>query len=342
VRRLAKHAWRCVSFRFVRCMGRFLLSNCRHCGGAIFDAEDARGDTLARAGKASRATSGSARAGTRTLPPTCTDGRLITSRAVYTPLTPYMPDQVASWVRGEHVLSEPPTTWRRYSAGAQWGHMGMKKPSTATPAAPETEQRKQLPRQVSQATWHDAKEVRRAARHSAGRIGTPRSRRQRSRLRFKRASSSTAERLTRTTDVLAERHRLGAPVRVRKRVQRLTPTRQTAFRRFLHAVLPAFLDAVLPTRPAREHALRGRTRGAAQAPYNGPRDAAGPTRDQQCGALASTGCPRRLCACTLHRGRALAHAEGGAASREDGRQQMRRRVGRRSVLGVRPPCQPCS
>jgi CheY-like chemotaxis protein len=134
--------------------------------------------------------------------------------------------------------------------------MGMTKPSTATPAAPETEQCEQLPRQASQATWHDGKELGRSARRSAVRIGTPSSRRQLPRLRFKRASSSTAEPLTRTTDVLAAQHRIGASVRVRKRVQRLTPTRLTAFRRFLHALLYAFLQVYLSTRHARKHALR--------------------------------------------------------------------------------------
>jgi CheY-like chemotaxis protein len=132
----------------------------------------------------------------------------------------------------------------------------MKKPSTATPAVGEAEQREQLTRQASEATSHDAEELRRSGQHSAARLGMPTPRRWVPRLRFKRASSPTAVRLTHTPDVLAERPRLGAPVRVRKRVQRLTPTRQTAFRHCVHALLYAFLHAVLPTRHAREHVLR--------------------------------------------------------------------------------------
>jgi CheY-like chemotaxis protein len=132
----------------------------------------------------------------------------------------------------------------------------MKKPSSATPAAAEAEQGEQLPSHASPATRHDTEEMRRSVQHRAVRIGTPRSRRQLSRMRFKRASGFSAEPLTRTTDVLAERYRIGASVRVRKRVQRLTPTRQTAFRRFLHALQNVFLHAFLPKRHTRERALR--------------------------------------------------------------------------------------
>jgi CheY-like chemotaxis protein len=136
----------------------------------------------------------------------------------------------------------------------------MKKPGTDASAATEAGQHEHLLTQASQATWHDAKDVRQAAGHDAARIGMRTPHRQRPRIRYKRSSSSTSERLARTTDVLRRpRHPLGAVVRVRKRVQRPTPPRDTTLMRYLHALLYALLYAFRPKR----HALRPHEGGRA-------------------------------------------------------------------------------
>ncbi len=104
------------------------------------------------------------------------------------------------------------------------------------------------PEHVAVEKWHDADELRWAARHWATRIGVKVPRIQLRPMRSKWASISTAGRLTLNTDLLDVPRALGEFVIVHELVHLLAPNHGRVFKSFLHAYLPDW--------EARERALR--------------------------------------------------------------------------------------
>lgn len=96
--------------------------------------------------------------------------------------------------------------------------------------------------------WHDADELRWAARHWATRIGVKTPRIQVRAMNRKWASISTAGRLTLNTDLLGVPKPLGEFVIVHELVHLLAPNHGRVFKSFLHAYLPDW--------QTRERALR--------------------------------------------------------------------------------------
>lgn len=88
------------------------------------------------------------------------------------------------------------------------------------------------------ALWHDADELRWAARHWATRLGVKLARLQLRQMRNKWASISTAGRLTLNTDLLTVPRRLGDFVIVHELVHLLAPNHGKVFKSFMHAYLP--------------------------------------------------------------------------------------------------------
>src|SRR5712692_6513170 len=89
-----------------------------------------------------------------------------------------------------------------------------------------------------QARWHDADELRWAARHWAARIGVKTPQVHLRQMTNKWASISTSGRLTLNTDLLALPKPLGEFVIVHELVHLLVPNHGKVFKSFLHAYLP--------------------------------------------------------------------------------------------------------
>lgn len=126
------------------------------------------------------------------------------------------------------------------------------------------------PEQSAVERWHDADELRWAARHWATRIGVKVPRIQLRLMHSKWASISTAGRLTLNTDLLDVPKALGEFVIVHELVHLLAPNHGRVFKSFLHAYLPDW--------EARERALRRQTgkpaahlNGTTRAPRRGRR-----------------------------------------------------------------------
>jgi predicted metal-dependent hydrolase len=94
------------------------------------------------------------------------------------------------------------------------------------------------PEQAAVERWHDADELRWAARHWATRIGVKVPRIQLRPMHSKWASISTAGRLTLNTDLLGVPKPLGEFVIVHELVHLLAPNHGRVFKSFLHAYLP--------------------------------------------------------------------------------------------------------
>src|SRR5690242_17471765 len=90
----------------------------------------------------------------------------------------------------------------------------------------------------AQAYWHDAEELRWAARHWAVRIGVQTPQVHLRPMTTKWASISTAGRLTLNTDLLSLPKPLGEFVIVHELVHLLAPNHGRVFKSFLHAYLP--------------------------------------------------------------------------------------------------------
>lgn len=88
------------------------------------------------------------------------------------------------------------------------------------------------------AMWHDAEELRWAARHWATRIGVKMPYVQLRPMRSRWASISTAGRLTLNTELLALPKALGEFVIVHELVHLLVPNHGKVFKSFIHAYLP--------------------------------------------------------------------------------------------------------
>ncbi len=88
------------------------------------------------------------------------------------------------------------------------------------------------------ARWHDADELRWAARHWAARMGVKPTRIQLRPMSSKWASISTAGRLTLNTELLDLPKPLGEFVIVHELVHLLAPTHGRVFKSFMHAYLP--------------------------------------------------------------------------------------------------------
>jgi predicted metal-dependent hydrolase len=101
---------------------------------------------------------------------------------------------------------------------------------------------------AAQAMWHDADELRWAARHWATRMGVKLTRVQVRAMRNKWASISTAGRLTLNADLLEAPKALGEFVIVHELVHLLAPNHGKVFTSFMHAYLPDWEQ--------REHQLR--------------------------------------------------------------------------------------
>lgn len=86
--------------------------------------------------------------------------------------------------------------------------------------------------------WHDADDLRWAARHWAARIGVKASSIQLRHMRTKWASMSTAGRLTFNTDLLALPRELGEYVIVHELVHLLVPNHGRVFKSFMYAYMP--------------------------------------------------------------------------------------------------------
>jgi hypothetical protein len=86
--------------------------------------------------------------------------------------------------------------------------------------------------------WHDADELRWAARHWATRLGVKTPRIQLRPMTSKWASISTAGRLTLNTDLLDVPKPLGEFVIVHELVHLLAPNHGKVFKSFMHAYLP--------------------------------------------------------------------------------------------------------
>lgn len=93
-------------------------------------------------------------------------------------------------------------------------------------------------REAPEARWHDADELRWAARHWATRLGVKVARIQLRQMSSKWASISTAGRLTLNTDLLAVPQPLGEFVIVHELVHLLAPNHGRVFKSFMHAYLP--------------------------------------------------------------------------------------------------------
>lgn len=90
--------------------------------------------------------------------------------------------------------------------------------------------------------WHDADDLRWAARHWAARIGVKVSSIQLRHMRTKWASMSTAGRLTFNTDLLALPRELGEYVIVHELVHLLVPNHGRVFKSFMYAYMPDWQD----------------------------------------------------------------------------------------------------
>ncbi len=88
------------------------------------------------------------------------------------------------------------------------------------------------------ATWHDAEDLRWAARHWAVRIGVNVPQIHLRQMRSKWASISTAGRLTLNTELLGLPRSLGEYVIVHELVHLLAPNHGRVFKSFLYAYLP--------------------------------------------------------------------------------------------------------
>ena len=100
--------------------------------------------------------------------------------------------------------------------------------------------------------WHDADDLRWAARHWAARIGVKTSAIQLRHMRTKWASMSTAGRLTFNTDLLTLPRELGEYVIVHELVHLLVPNHGRVFKSFMYAYMPDW--------QARDRHLQGHTR----------------------------------------------------------------------------------
>lgn len=109
------------------------------------------------------------------------------------------------------------------------------------------------------AWWHDADELRWAARHWAARIGVRSPVIQLRVMRTKWASISLAGRLTLNIELLAVPKSLGEYVIVHELVHLLAPNHGRVFKSFLHAYLPDWQQ--------REHDLK---RHANTSPHQAP------------------------------------------------------------------------
>ena len=87
-------------------------------------------------------------------------------------------------------------------------------------------------------TWHDADDMRWAARHWATRIGVKVPQIHLRQMANKWASISTAGRLTLNTDLIALPRELGEFVIVHELVHLLTPNHGKVFKSFMYAYLP--------------------------------------------------------------------------------------------------------
>jgi predicted metal-dependent hydrolase len=86
--------------------------------------------------------------------------------------------------------------------------------------------------------WHDADELKWAARHWAARIGVKAPRIQVRRMRSKWASMSTAGRLTLNADLITIPRDLGEYVIVHELVHLLAPNHGKLFKSFMFAYMP--------------------------------------------------------------------------------------------------------
>lgn len=91
---------------------------------------------------------------------------------------------------------------------------------------------------MSSMTWHDAEDLRWAARHWATRISVKVPQIHLRQMANKWASISTAGRLTLNTDLLALPRELGEFVIVHELVHLLSPTHGKVFKSFMYAYLP--------------------------------------------------------------------------------------------------------
>ena len=91
---------------------------------------------------------------------------------------------------------------------------------------------------ATDARWHDADELRWAARHWAERIGVKVPQIHLRQMKSKWASISTAGRLTLNTDLLHLPQKLGEFAIVHELVHLLVPNHGKVFKSFMHAYLP--------------------------------------------------------------------------------------------------------
>lgn len=95
---------------------------------------------------------------------------------------------------------------------------------------------------MNKAKWHDADEIRWAARHWAARIGVKIRQIHIRQMKSKWASISTAGRLTLNTDLLNIPKKLGEYVIVHELVHLLAPNHGKVFKSFMYAYLPDWLE----------------------------------------------------------------------------------------------------
>jgi predicted metal-dependent hydrolase len=91
---------------------------------------------------------------------------------------------------------------------------------------------------IQQTTWHDAEDLRRAARHWATRIGVKPARVQIRAMQTKWASISTTGSMTLDLGLLTLPKELGEFVIVHELVHLLVPNHGRVFKSFMHAYLP--------------------------------------------------------------------------------------------------------
>jgi predicted metal-dependent hydrolase len=107
------------------------------------------------------------------------------------------------------------------------------------------------------ASWHDAEELRWAARHWAARIGVKLTRVQLRPMQTKWGSISTAGRLTLNTELVAMPKPLGEFVIVHELVHLLAPNHGRVFKSFMRAYMPDWQQ--------RDRELRQSTKRAGKA-----------------------------------------------------------------------------
>lgn len=139
------------------------------------------------------------------------------------------------------------------------------------------------------ARWHDADELRWAARHWATRIGVKTPRIQLREMTSKWASISTAGRLTLNTDLLGVPKDLGEFVVVHELVHLLAPNHGKVFKSFMYAYLPDWQqrEKVLQSY-AEPRKLSGATPRGKQLPTRRGR---GQPKAKQTTKRASPSCP---------------------------------------------------